>query len=170
MKELITFIPHQGIEWRKRELFLEGEETELLKMPVNYEKHGNSYYYFSRDLRVDVDENHKIEFIEFSGNRFGMMRALLCDKFVLEDDVEDVLHHLEKYSPIEEKENGHLYVLTALDAALWRERTEADVEAFIADMKADGIETEGNPDVESEWKLAKQFSTVSIGKKGYFTK
>ena len=168
MKECIIFNPHRGIAWSNGEIFLGDSEDKAQEILVNYEKYGNSYYFTSYDLRVDVDENHTIEFMEFSGNQFGRIQASLCNVFVMEHEVPEVLRQLEQYSLIEERENGHMYVLTGLNVALWRERTEADVEEFIADMKADGIPVEGNADVEEEWKLAKHFQTVSIGRKGYF--
>ena len=168
MKECIIFNPHRGIVWSNGEIFLGDSEDKVQEISVNYEKHGTSYYITSHDLRVDMDENHTIEFIEFSRNQFGRIQASLCNVFVLEQEVSEVLRQLEQYTSIEERENGYMYVLTELDVALWRERTEADVEGFIADMKADGIPVEGNADVEAEWNLAKYFQTVSIGRKGYY--
>lgn len=168
MKECIIFNPHRGIAWSNGDIFLGDSEDKVQEISVNYEKHGTSYYFTSHDLRVDVDENHAIEFMELSKNQFGRIQASLCNVFVLEHEVSEVLRQLEQYTSIEEQENGHMYVLTELDVAFWRERTEADVEGFIADMKADGIPVEGNADVEAEWKMAKHFQTVSIGRKGYF--
>ncbi|MBP3610811.1 MAG: hypothetical protein J6J42_10820 [Lachnospiraceae bacterium] len=169
MREQVIVTPLEGVSWKAGEIRLGIPEYELCNMHVNHEKHGNSYYYDSRNLRVDIDEKHQVEFIELSRDSDGMLQTVLCNVPVFENEVDEVLRQLEKYGLVEERENGHLYVLTELDAALWRERTEADVDEFIEDMRADGIAVENNPDVEAEWKLAKYFQTVSIGRKGYFT-
>ncbi|MBO5353850.1 MAG: hypothetical protein J6A77_11190 [Lachnospiraceae bacterium] len=170
MCEQTAITPLRGVSWQAGEICLGDQEQELSKRNANFEKYGNSYYYDSRNLRVDISEKQEVEFIELSREENGAMSPVLCNVPVFENEVGEVLRQLEKYGPIEERENGHMYVLPELEAALWRERTETDVEEFIVDMKADGIAVEGNPDVESEWKLAKYFQTIAIGRKGYFSK
>lgn len=168
MCEQAVITPLKGVFWQDGKICLGDQEQELGKINVKFEKYGNSYYYDSRKLRVDISEKQEVEFLELSREENGAMSPVLCNVPVFENEVNEVLRQLEKYGPIEKRENGHMYVLPELAAALWRERTEADVEEFIVDMKADGIAVEGNPDVESEWKLAKHFQTVAIGRKGYF--
>ncbi len=170
MREQLIVTPLEGVSWKSGEIRLGIPEYELRNVHVNHEKYENSYYYDSRNLRVDIDEKQEVEFIEFSRDSDGMLQPVLCNVAVFAEEVNVVLRQLEKHGTIEEWENGHMYVLPELDVALWRERTEADIEGFIEDMKADGIAVEGNPDVKEEWKFAKYFQTVSIGRKGYFTK
>ena len=168
MRNEIIIKPLVGIEWAQGNILLGQQKKQLDISHLLPETVRQSLYLLGADIRVDFDGTDAVEFVEVRGG----CGSLLCPVFdrmpLFEMEVTEVLKALREKYVVKERENGHMYVLTEWDIALWRERTEADVEGFVADMKADGVAAEGNPDVEAEWKLAKHFQVVSIGKKGYF--
>ena len=168
MKKEILIQPAMGIEWMQGKIRLNEQWNMLQCLGLSFETIRQSAYLFQGDLRVDFDSMDVVEFIEVRGGEDSVLRPVFCEISLFEKEVSKVLDGLKKSYTVEERENGYSYVIPDLEMALWRERTEADVEQFIKDMKADGVEVEENPDVEAEWKLAKRFAAVSIGRKGYF--
>lgn len=128
-----------------------------------------SLYLANGDIRVDFDDAEKVEFIEIRGGCDSSFCPILQKILLFEMETAEVVRLLKENYSVEERENGHSYIIPELELALWRERIEADVDGFIADMEADGIAVEGNAEVELERKLARYFETVAIGRKGYFT-
>ena len=170
MKNEIIIKPLTGIEWVQGNINLE-EQRQSLNLPqVQAEKIRQSLYLGNGDIRVDFDEKDAVEFIEIRGGCDSSFCPIFQKIPLFELEAAEVVRLLKENYAVEERENGHSYVIPELELVLWRERTEADVEGFIADMKADGVTVEGNADVEIERKMAMYFETVAIGKKGYYTK
>lgn len=65
-------------------------------------------------------------------------------------------------------ETGHSYQFMNLSIGIYREMTPRDVEEMIAEMKAHGIPTEQNPNLEAEKEKALHFATVGSGACGYY--
>ena len=65
-------------------------------------------------------------------------------------------------------ENGHSYQFMNLSIGIYREMTPRDVEEMIAEMKAHGIPTEQNPDLEADKEKALHLATVGAGVFGYY--
>lgn len=65
-------------------------------------------------------------------------------------------------------ENGHSYQFMNLSIGIYREMTPRDVEEMIAEMKAHGIPTEQNPNLEADKEKALHFATVGADACGYY--
>lgn len=168
MKNEIIIKPGFGVEWIQGNITLGAQRNGWNPLQLQVETIGNSLYFSNGDIRVDFDEKDAVEFIEIRGGRDSSFCPVFHKMPLFEMEVTEVLKLLEAGYAVEVRENGHSYVVPELELALWRERTEADVEGFIEDMKKEGIAVEGNPDVEQERNMAHYFEAVSIGRKGYF--
>ena len=169
MKQEVILKPALGIEWMQATILLDEKRERLNTVQMPEENVGKSLYYADYDIRVDFDEAGKVEFIEIRGGHDSSLCPVFNSLPLFEMEVAEVLKALEENYVVEERENGHSYIIPELELALWRERTEADVDGFIADMKADGIAVEGNEDIELERRMARYFESAAIGRKGYFT-
>ncbi len=170
MKNEIIIKPLTGIEWIFGKIYLEEQRKGLNLLQAHAETILQSLYLANGDIRVDFDDKDTVEFIEIRGGCDSSFCPIFQKIPMFEMEAAEIVRLLKENYVVEERENGHSYIIQELELALWRERTEADVDGFIADMKADGIAVEGNADVELERKMARYFEAVAIGKKGYYTK
>lgn len=131
----------------------------------------NSYYYFDSELRVDFDENGYVEYIEFLGGIDGMLQPVIYGMKAFECQADELYHSLiMNDGDIVDNENGYSYTFMNISVGLYRENIPQDIEELICDMKADGIEIEGNENLELEKKMAYHWSTLGIGRKDYYSK
>ncbi|MBQ8418936.1 MAG: hypothetical protein IJY37_01095 [Clostridia bacterium] len=133
---------------------------------------GERRYYLGAELAVSYDAQESVEFIEFLGGKEGSLRPMLYGVSVFEENAEDLLALLTEKNDgdVIDRENGYSYQFSHIGIGLYREMTPQDVEEMIAEMKAHGILTEQNPDLEADKEKALHFATVGAGVCGYYTR
>ena len=130
----------------------------------------NRHYYFDNELAIDYDKDQRLEFIEFLGGIDGHLRPKIYGVSVFETSADELTEILSDKNgePPTDDENGHMYCFLNISVGIYRERTSADIEEMIAEMKADGVPTENNADLESEKRMAQHWATLGTGREGYY--
>lgn len=131
---------------------------------------GERHYYFGAELAISYDKHETVEFVEFLGGREGTLRPMIYGVSAFDENAEALMALLieKNHGDIGDHENGHSYQFMNLSIGIYREMTPRDVEEMIAEMKAHGIPTEQNPDLEADKEKALHFATVGAGACGYY--
>ena len=131
---------------------------------------GNRWYYDHMQLAVDYDNAGKAEFIEFLGGPDGSLRPLIDGVSIFDAGAEEVTALLTKKNGGKPRdlENGHCLCFTSISVGLFRARTPEDVREMEEEMRAEGVFPEGNPELNSEWRMALHWNAVGIGRVGYY--
>ena len=131
---------------------------------------GKRYYYFDNDMAIDYSENKTVEFIEFLGGIDGSVHPVIygISAFdTLADELDSLLRQ-KNDGEIDDSEQGYSFAYLNISVGIYRERRPSDVMEMIEEMKADGISTEDNEDVEAEMRKADHWATIGVGVAGYY--
>ncbi len=136
------------------------------------EKVGNRYYHLNTNVAIDYDADNQVEFIEFLGGIDGDLHPTIYDIPAFETDAEVLSNLLREKNGIEvdDSENGYSLAFLNISIGVYREITPRDVEEMIDEMKADGIPTDGNEDIEVENRKAHHWATIGVGVKDYYNR
>ncbi len=132
----------------------------------------NSFYYFNNDLRLDFDENGKLEFIEFLGGLDSSLKPEIYGISVF-DTIEDIVYatlieHNGKGNVT--SENGYSYIFGNINVGISREIKPSDFNEVLKEMKKNGIPFESRPDLQKDKQRALHWQTIGFGKKGYYNR
>lgn len=143
-------------------------EVEALMGPG--EAVGHRYYYFDSQLALDYDAQDRLEFVEFLAGAEGTLRPRIGGVSVFDHDADALTDLLAQQNggPADDPETGHCLTFHRLSIGLYRDITPADVAEMIAEMQADGLPTDHNPDLDADIRRARQWSTVGAGRSGYY--
>ena len=165
--------PLKGIRLENNEIIEFGtSKFDLLKklgMPSS--EFENQFFYDDLELRIDLDNQGQIEFIEFIYGPFPEKTEI---------EVYEInpfkTQSFELLEVLTEKNNGHVdkseepycYAFLESSIGVFRDSCESDVNEMIAEMKANGENPEQEDWVLEDKQKAKYFWTIGIGKKGYY--
>ncbi len=171
MKNMIfTLKPLEGICWNEYSISLENTKKEVEKVLGQPDIVENSYYYFDNELRFDFDNNEKVKFIEFLGGMEGTIQPQIYGVNAFTTEAEELYKTLKEHNVGEnvDSENGYSYTFHGISVGVYREIIPEDMEEMIEEMKEEGVQIEGNEDLEVEKKRAYHWATIGIGRSGYY--
>ena len=128
----------------------------------------NSLYYFANELRVDFDEEGRVEFIELLGGPDGALQPVIFGAAAFREPPETVLELLKEKngSNFVDNENGYSYAFRKLNVGLYRESIPENVAEMIEEAEADGHPL-SEEDVEYE-KRRTHWATIGVGVENYY--
>lgn len=132
---------------------------------------GHRHYYYNSEMAIDYVDN-KVNFIEFLGGIDGSLKPQIYGVSAFDTPAEELLQILkqENKGEIEDSEQGYSYMFLNISVGVYREMRPSDVAEMIEEMKADGISTDGNEEIENEMRKANHWATIGIGIAGYYQK
>lgn len=165
----IELIPLTGIKINGTLIPLGGSRAETSALLGQGEDIGDKCYYFDSELRIDLDKNGCVEFIEFLGGTNGKLHPTIYSIDVFSADPDEFLRVLSAQSKgdIIDSENGYSYSFPSIGVGIYRECTPADIDEMIKEMKADGLDPENSEELEYE-KRRTYWQTIGIGKADYY--
>lgn len=161
--ETMIVKPLEGIEWKGQTVLLGGTRAEVQQVFGKPEKEKDAYYYFDSNLRIDFDDEGRVEFIEFLGSVDATVRPIIYDKDAFECMADEIYQLLKEknHGRMIDEEDGYSYAFVNLSVGVYRECLPADIE----EMEEEGASEE---ELEEEKKLAYHWATIGIGVKGYY--
>ncbi len=131
---------------------------------------GKRYYYYDNEMTIDYSNDKTVEFIEFLGGIDGSLHPVIYGVSAfdtLADELTDLLRQ-KNDGEINDSEQGYSFSFLNISVGVYREIRPSDVMEMIEEMKADGIPTENNEDVELEMRKANHWATIGVGVAGYY--
>lgn len=134
-----------------------------------YEKTNDRYYYYHNELAISYVAD-KVDFIEFLGGIDGFLRPTVYGVSVFDTPADEVAELLKQKNggEREDKERGCFLTFSNISVGVYRSLTPSSVTEMIEEMKANGIPTENNADVEADERRANHWETMGIGVDGYY--
>ncbi len=131
---------------------------------------GNEHYYCQNEMKVVYDKDEKVEFVEFLGGIDGQLKPMIYGVSAFNADAEKLVELLTQKNSgdVRDAEQGYSYQFMKISVGLYREIRPQDVLEMIEEMKADGIPTEGNEDLEADRRRAGHWVTIGFGVSGYY--
>lgn len=129
------------------------------------------YFYEDLELRIDFDDEHKVEFIEYIGGPFpDKIKPIIYGKEALALPADELIGLLtEKNNGEINDHNGkYIYSFLEIDVGIFREITEAGAKENIEEGKRDGTYYKNKDSFEQDLLKSRHFWTVGIGNKGYY--
>lgn len=130
----------------------------------------NRRYYYCNEMAIDYDNHDKVEFIEFLGGMDGSLKPVIYGVSAFDSDAEELLEILKQKNngETDDTERGYSYGFLNLSVGVYREIRPEDVSEMIEEMKADGIPTENNADLEADKRRANHWAAIGFGAAGYY--
>lgn len=131
---------------------------------------GERDYYYQSELAISYDAENNVNFIEFLGGCQGNLRPVIFGVSAFDISADELTAILTQRNngDIGDWENGYSYAFLNISVGVYREMLPSDVEEMIAEMKANGIPTENNADLEADKQKAAHWATVGVGIAGYY--
>ncbi|MGU3376199.1 hypothetical protein [Chryseobacterium sp. M5A1_1a] len=170
----IEIIPLDGIQIENIGKLSLGESKANIEKLLG-ESSGNpdntQLFYDDYELRIDLDENENVEFIEFIYGPFPENTELSIygvNPFQIgADQLIEILSE-KNNGDIDDSEAGYCYAFFNNSVGVWRQITEQDVEEDIAVMKTNNEYAENKNWLEEDLVKAKNFWSIGIGGKDYY--
>lgn len=130
----------------------------------------NCNYYHCSDIAISFDEENKVDFIQVSGDIDGHIEAVIYGVSVFDVGADELAELLTRMNgnEIHDKEKGYSHSFTNISVGVYREFLPEGIARMIEEMKADGIPTENNPDLEADKWKAEHWCAIGIGVPGYY--
>lgn len=130
---------------------------------------GHRYYYYNSDMAIDY-KDEKVEFIEFLGGIDGSLHPQIYGVSAFDTPAEELIRILQQKNDgeIDDSEQGYGFAFLNISVGVYREMRPSDAAEMIEEMKADGIPTENNEDVQSELRKTNHWATIGVGVAGYY--
>ncbi len=165
----ITLKPLEGIEIEGKGSVLFGqtkaEVEKLLPNPEIVEE--TQLHYDELELRIDLNAQNKVEFIEFFGPDCEFIEPSIYGVNPFTTPAKQLCKLLEgkNSGKIDDTEAPYSYAYLGNSVGVWRDLTEADAKEEIEQAKKDG---EYEDWMEEELEKSKFFWTIGIGEKDYY--
>jgi hypothetical protein len=170
----IEILPLEGIVIENvGKINLDISKTEILKLLGQPSEFSNKKQLFFSDyeLRIDFDNNDKVEFIEFIFGPFPEKTKLSIyniDPFQIgAEKLVDILTE-KNNGKIDDSEADFSYGFLDISVGIWRDMTEKDAEETIQEMKAEKTYEENKNWLEEDLEKSKNYWTIGIGRKNYY--
>lgn len=130
----------------------------------------NRHYYLNGELAIDYTADERVEFIEMLGGIDGQLQPILYGIPVFISDAEAVYRLLKQRTGDDRRDAEQEYSIQfpQIGVGLFREICPRDILEMIAEMEADGIPTDNNPDLEADIRRANHWATIGLGAAGYY--
>lgn len=164
-----TILPLEGIQWDEQSILLGCTKKDVEAKLGQPKIIKNSYYYFNSELRFDFSDTDELEFIEFLAGRNGNVQPVIYETkafLILADELYSILKDRNSGNLID-REGGYSIAFPNIGIGIFRESTPNDVVDLISEMKALGIDTSDNPDVEEQQMKASYWATISLASADY---
>lgn len=148
-----------------------GEEQAMVDKAIGTGQFiGKRYYYYNNEMAIDYNADGKVEFIEFLGGIDGYLRPRIYGVSAFDTPAEELAGILgrENKGDVVDAEQGYSLAFLNISVGVYRETTPSNVAEMIEEMKADGIPTDNNEDIENEMRKANHWATIGIGAGGYY--
>ncbi|MDE6231744.1 MAG: hypothetical protein K2M60_00140 [Lachnospiraceae bacterium] len=131
---------------------------------------GKRCYYYNSNMAIDYSADKKVEFIEFLGGIDGYLHPQIYGVSAFDTYAEELVKILTQKNngKVDDSEQGYSFAFLNISVGVYRETRPSDVEEMIEEMKANGISTDNNEDVENEMRKANHWATIGIGVAGYY--
>ena len=131
----------------------------------------NLWFYDAYECRIDFDESDEVAFIEFIYGPFPERIQLTLygiDPFRIgADNLVEILS-AKNAGEIDDREAGYSYGFVNISVGISRDIMEKDAEELIAEKKESGDYEYDRTWLEEELDKSRNFSTIGIGKVGYY--
>lgn len=171
MNEQVIIKPLVGIEWGDKAVSLGSPLSSVTAVLGEAEIiYGNHYYYYDSNLRVDLDSNGNVEFIEFLAGIDGDIHPQIYGVSAFEIDADELTQILTEKNngDIDDSENGYSYGFLNISVGVYRESIPEDVRQMIEEAKEEG-EPMDEEEIEYETRKAVHWATIGIGVKDYYS-
>lgn len=130
--------------------------------------HWNALYYFANELRVDFDEEGRVEFIELLGGPDGKLQPVVFGLEAFQTEPETVAELLKGKNGDDfvDSESGYSYAFKKLSVGLYRESVLDNVTEMIEEASAGGHPLSAE-DIAYE-KRRTHWATIGVGAEGYY--
>lgn len=167
----IRLRPLEGITVGEKEISFGQTRHDIIDMigsPDHVEK--NQLFYDNLGMRFDLDENGLLEFIECQGPypENSEVNIYCINPFRLRDNELVDLLTAKNNGEIDGFEAPYCYSFSEISVGIWRASVPADIEAAIAEMRAEGTYEESRQIMDLDLEKSKYFWTVAIGKVDYY--
>lgn len=169
MAHKVEVIPQVGVILDGKTICLGSTRADVEQMLGSGEAiRWNSLYHFDSELRVDFDEEDRVEFIELLGGPDGKLQPVVFGLEAFQADPEAVVELLKEKNGADflDTEKGYSYGFQKLSVGLYRESIPDNVPEMIEEAEADG-----NPlseeDIEYE-KRRTHWATIGVGVENYY--
>lgn len=164
-----TILPLRGIQWNDQDILL-GSTTEDIEAKLGQpDIVDNSLYYFDSELRFDLSEKGKLEFIEFLGGYTGNIQPIIYGIQAFQVNADELYHILANHNTgnIIDDEHGYSFSFPNIGIGIYRESIPNNVTDLIREMEKLGINIEGNPNVKEEQLKSSHWATISVASSNY---
>lgn len=165
----IIINPLDGIEIENMgSIKLGQEKAEVFEILKNFEPDGeNNIYYDDLELRIDLNKDGKVEFIELYGPFCEKISPLIYGINPFKVTAKDLIKLLSSKNngKIDDTEAPYGYSYLGSSVGVWRDLTEKEAKEDIEEAKKDG---EYEDWMEEDLEKAKYFWTIGIGEKDYY--
>lgn len=171
MNEKIIIKPLEGIEWSDKAVNLGSPFSSVTAVLGEAETvYGNHYYYCNSNLRVDLDSNGNVEFIEFLGGIDGDIHPQIYGMSAFDIDADELIKILTEHNngDIDDSEKGYSYGFLNISVGVYRESIPEDVRQMIEEAKEEGDPMD-EEEIEYETRKAVHWATIGIGVKDYYS-
>lgn len=169
MAQNVEVIPQAGVIVDGRIVRLESTKADVMQALGSAEAdRWNSLYYFNNELRVDFDQEGRVEFIELLGGPEGQLQPVIFGVGAFQADPEVVAALLKEKNgwDVIDGEKGHCLQFLKLSVGLFRESVPENVAGIIEEAEADG-----HPLSEEEIgdeKRRTHWAAIGVGVEGYY--
>lgn len=172
MKKIILH-PLNGIEFENKEILELGtSKTELIhRLGKASNEIDKQLFYDDLELRIDLDEYGKIEFIEFIYGPFPEKTEIeLYGINPFKTDSYNLIEILTENNngEIDNTEEPYCFSFFESSIGIFRDSCEVDINEMITEMKENGEYSENEKWVLDDKEKARYFWTVGLGKKDYY--
>lgn len=159
-------LPLVGIRWNGRLISFGADRAqadEVLGQPEVVQ--GSRCFYAGQELRLDFDDEGRLEFAECLGGCEGKVQPEICGVLAFQTDADELLTLLkaENHGPVDETEAAYCYGLLRISTGLFRTITPEDVEEMRREAGDEGV-----ADLEKELLLARRWESIGIGRENYY--
>ena len=169
MEYQVEMIPQVGIILNGKTISL-GDTRADVEQTLSAPSHTqwNSLYCFANELRVDFDEEGRVEFIELLGGPDGKLQPVVFGLEAFQAEPETVVELLKEKNGGEfvDTEKGYSYAFKKLSVGLYRESIPENVTEMIEEAEAGGHPLSAE-DIEYE-KRRTHWATIGVGAEGYY--
>ncbi|MCB9190013.1 MAG: hypothetical protein H6600_06795 [Flavobacteriales bacterium] len=168
----IILLPLQGVKVGNQFIEFGTPKKELINMlgrPSSDSE--NQLFYDDLEIRIDLDDSEKIEFIEFLNGPFPEKTEVEIygvNPFQVTSHSFIQLLSEKNNGQVDDTEEPYCYSFLESSVGIFRDSCEVDVEEMISEMKEEGTYSEHEDWILEDKEKAKYFWTIGIGSKNYY--
>ena len=168
--EKIVMVPLEKVTLDGKDIALGMERAQVEVLLGAGTVSGSRSFYFDSELRIDYDENGRVEFVEFLGGACGKLKPEIFGVSAFDAEVNQLYKLLagENGGDIEDEENGYSYAFRRLGVGVYREMKPEDVSDCVRAMLSQSLSAEGDPEIARMQEEASHWCTIGMGGAEYY--